>query len=64
MVEKPIDSDYSSLNVEIESNHEDLKFQVAARFKITKHISIFSKDFTENWSNKTFVIDSVLNTDP
>ena len=64
MVEKPIDVDYSSLNVKIESNHEDLKFKVAVRFQITKHISNYSKGSTESWSNQIFVIDSVLNTDP
>ena len=30
----------------------------------TKHKNIFSKGYTENWSRKTFIIHSVLKTNP
>ena len=61
---KPINVDYSVLTEKIEMNHEDLKFKVGNRVRITKHKNIFSKGYTENWSGDIFIIDSVLKTNP
>ena len=38
------------------------KFKVNDRVRITKNI--FSKGYTENWSRKIFIIDSILKTNP
>ena len=32
--------------------------------RITKYKNIFSKGYTENWSRKIFITDSVLKTNP
>ena len=48
----------------IERNHKNPKFKVNDRVRITKYMSIFSKGYTENWSRKIFVFDSVLKTNP
>ena len=40
------------------------KFKVNDRVRITKYENIFSKGYTENWSRKIFIIDSVLKTNP
>ena len=61
---KPIDSDYTALTEESETNHKTPKFKVNNRVRITKYRNIFSKDYTENWSRETLIIDSVLRTTP
>ena len=38
------------------------KFKVNDRVRIPKNI--FSKGYTENWSRKIFIIDSILKTNP
>ena len=43
---------------------QTLKFEVNDRVRITKYRNIFSKGYTENWSRKIFIIDSVLKTNP
>ena len=32
--------------------------------RIFKYNNIFSKGYTENWSRETFIVDSVLKTNP
>ena len=41
-----------------------LKFKANDRFRITKHKNIFSKGYTKNWLRETFIVDSVLKTNP
>ena len=48
----------------IETNPEATKFKVNDTGRITKHKNIFSKGYTENWSRKIFIINSVLKTNP
>ena len=48
----------------IETNPEAPKFKVNDRIRITKYKNILSKGYTENWSRKIFIIDSVLKTNP
>ena len=61
---KPIDTDYSGLTEEIESNYKAPKFKVGDRVRTTKYQIIFSKGYFQNWSRKVFVIDSVSKTNP
>ena len=44
----------------IETNLKAPKFKVNDRFRTTKYMNIFSKDYTENWSREIFIISSVL----
>ena len=48
----------------IETNSIFPKFKVNDRVRVTKYKNIFSKRYTENWSRKISVIDSVLKTNP
>ena len=48
----------------IETNLKALEFKVNDRVRITKEKNIFRKSCTENWSRETFIIDSVLKTNP
>ena len=57
---KPISADYSALTEKIETNLKAPKFKVNDRFRITKYVNVFSKDYTENWSREIFIINSVL----
>ena len=61
---KPIDADFSALTEETESSYKSTKLKVGDRFRITKYKNIFRKGYTEIWSIETFVIDSVLKTNP
>ena len=60
----PINADYSTLIGNIETNLKASKFKVNDRVTITKHKSIFSKVYTENWSREIFIINSVLKNHP
>ena len=40
------------------------KLKVNDRVRITKYKNILKKGYTENWSRKIFIIDSVLKTNP
>ena len=51
---KPINADCSALTEKIETNPKAPKFKVKYRVRITK--------YTENWSGKIFIIDSLLKT--
>ena len=46
----PIDSGYSDLTKEVETNHKAPKFKVNNRVRVTKYKNIFVKGYTENWS--------------
>ena len=61
---KPINADYSALTKKIEGNPKAPKFEVNDRVRITKYKNIFSKDYSGNWSRETFIIASVLKTNP
>ena len=64
MVKKYINSDYSVLNEEIETNPKSHKFKVGDRVRITKYKNLFSKRYTANWSRKIFIIVSGSKTNP
>ena len=49
---------------EIETNPEDPMFKDGHWVIITKHKSVFSKNYNKNWSKQIFAIDSVLKTNP
>ena len=59
---KPINADYSTFTVKIETSHKASKFKVNDRLRITKYKNIYSKSHTENWSREILVIDSLLKT--
>ena len=61
---KPINADYSASTEKIDTNPKAPKFKVNNRVRITKYKNIFSKGYTENWSRKIFIIDSVSKTNP
>ena len=61
---KPINANYSVLTEKIGTNPKAPKFKVNDRVRITKYNNTFSKGYTESWSRKIFVIDSVLKTNP
>ena len=60
----PINADCSTLTGEIETNHKAPIFKVNDRVRIANYKNIFSKAYTENWSRKIYIIDSVLKTNP
>ena len=59
-----IDPDYSDLNEEIETNSKIPNFKVDNGVRITKYKNIFSGGYTEKWSAKIFIINSLLKTNP
>ena len=61
---KRINSDYSALTEKIVMNHKAPKFKNNDRVRITKYKNIFSKGYNENWSRETFIIDSILKSNP
>ena len=61
---RPIKTDYSAFTENIVTGLKASKFEVNDRVRITKYKNIFSKRYTENWSRKISVIDSVLKTNP
>ena len=48
----------------IEHNDVDPKFKVQNHVRISRHINIFVKGCTPNWSEGVFVIKKVKNTVP
>ena len=64
IIKKLINADYSALTEKIETNSKAPKFKINDRVRITKYNNIFSKGYSENWSRKIFIIDSVLKTNP
>ena len=61
---KPINACYSAFAEKIENNLKAPKFKVNDRVRITKYKEIFSKGYIKNWSKETFIINSVLKTNP
>ena len=47
-----------------DSNEKDPKFKVGDNVRISKYKIIFAKGYTENWSERLFVIGKVKNTVP
>ena len=64
IIKKRINVNYSVSTENIESNSKTPKVKVNDKVRITKYKNIFSKVYTENWSRKIFIIDSVLKTNP
>ena len=62
---KPIDvtSDYY-VEYNKDSNEKYPKFKVGDHVKISKYKSIFAKGYTQNWSEKVFVVSKIKNTVP
>ena len=52
------------MTAKIEITLKAPKFKINDRVRITKYIRIFSKGYIEYWSRQTYIIDSVLKTNP
>ena len=61
---KPITADSSASTKNIESNPKAPKFKLNDTVRITKYKNIFGKGYSEIWSRETFIIESVLKTNP
>ena len=62
---KPIDVKHNTyFNIGKEVNDKDSKFKVGNHVRISKYKNIFTKGYTPNWSEETFVIKKVKNTVP
>ena len=62
---KPKDvADDSFVEYVEESNKKDPKFKVGDNVRISKYKNIFTKGYTQNWSEEVFVVDKVKNTVP
>ena len=62
---KPVDATsnfYAEYNED--SNEKDPKFKVGDWVRISKHKNIFAKGYTQNWSEKVFVVSKIKNTVP
>ena len=52
---KPVDVRYDNyINVNVNSNDKDPKFQIGANVRISKYKNIFSKGYSPNWSEEVF----------
>ena len=60
LIKKPINTDYSTLTENIDSNSKAPKFKVNDRVRITKYKNIFSKGYTEYWSRELLSIIEYL----
>ena len=47
-----------------DSNEKDPKFKVGDRARISKYKNIFTKGFTQNWSEEFFVVSKIKNIVP
>ena len=62
---KPIGvKDNTYINFSKEVNDNDPKFKVGDHVRISKYKNIFAKGYTQNWSEKNFVITEIENTVP
>ena len=61
---KPINADYSTLTLKIDTNLKAPKFKLNDRVRITKYKNIFSKGYTENWSREIFISNFSFKTNP
>ena len=62
---KPIDvtsDSYAEYNED--SNETEPKFKVGDLVRILKYKNIFTKGYTQNWSEKVFIISKIKNTVP
>ena len=57
---KPIDvTSDSYVEYNEDSNEKDPKFKVGDRVRISKFKNIFSKGYTQNWSEEVFVVSKI-----
>ena len=62
---KPIDVTTDSyVEYNKDSNEKYPKFKVGDHVRISKYKSIFAKGYTQNWSEKVFVVSKIKNTVP
>ena len=61
---KHINVHCSAFTEEIQSSHKAPKFKAGNRVRTSKYKNIFTKGYTRHWSQKTFPIDSVMQTNP
>ena len=47
-----------------DSNEKDSKFKIDDRVRISKYKNIFTKGYTQNWSQEVFIISKIKNTIP
>ena len=60
---KPIDvKDNTYTNTDKKVNDKEPNFKVGDHVRISKYKNIFAKGYTQNWSEKVFVIKEVKNT--
>ena len=61
---KPKDVTDHSFVFSEEANKKDSKFKIGDHVRISRHKSIFAKDYTSNWSEEIFVVKRVKTTVP
>ena len=44
------------IDFDVENNNKNPKFKVSDHIKISKYKNIFTKGYTQNWSEEVFVI--------
>ena len=60
---KPVDvKENAYIDLSKEVNDKDSKFQVADHVRISKYKNIFTKGYTQNWSEEVFLITEVKST--
>ena len=57
-----LNAEYAEQNEDF--NEKDPKFKVGDRVRISKYKNIFSKGYTENWSEEVFIISKIKSTVP
>ena len=57
-----LNAEYAEQNEDF--NEKDPKFKVGYRVRISKYKNIFSKGYTENWSEEVFIISKIKSTVP
>ena len=57
-----LNAEYAEYNEDF--NEKDPKFKVGDRVRIPKYKNIFSKGYTENWSEEVFIISKIKSTVP
>ena len=60
---KPVDvKENAYIDLSKEVNDKDSKFQVGDHVRISKYKNIFTKGYTQNWSEEVFLITEVKST--
>ena len=54
----------NTVNEKIETNLKAPKLKVGNSVRITKYKNTFFKGYTNNWSRKLFVVDTMWKTNP